>query len=71
MALVSDNELLNAMSWAMRETRIALEPSGAASLAVALREARAGDAGTFAVLLSGGNVDPTVLASALARAPGL
>ena len=60
---VSDEEMLDAMAWAVHELRIILEPSGAASLAVALREGR----GRCGVLLSGGNVDPEILQQALAR----
>ncbi len=61
--LVSDPELLDAMAFALRELRLVLEPSGAAALAVALREGR----GRCGVLLSGGNVEPELLAEALAR----
>lgn len=68
VALVTDDEMLAAMAWAATELRLVLEPSGAASLAAALREARAGATGRLGVLLSGGNVDPAVLARALARA---
>ena len=76
---VTDGELLAAMAWALTELRLVLEPSGAASLAVALREAeRDGnappvdsetDAGLprWGVLLSGGNVDPSLLARAIQR----
>jgi threonine dehydratase len=46
------------MRWALDELRLVLEPSGAASLAAALREGR----GRCGVLLSGGNVDPELLA---------
>jgi threonine dehydratase len=73
---VTDDELLAAMAWALTELRLVLEPSGAASLAVALREAAktsspAADAEPGAgaprwgVLLSGGNVDRSLLCSAL------
>jgi threonine dehydratase len=62
--LVSDDELLAAMSWALHELRVVLEPSGAAALAVALRESR----GRCGVILSGGNADPELLAS-VARIP--
>ena len=62
--LVSDDELKDAMGFALRELRLVLEPSGAASLAVALREGR----GRCGVLLSGGNVDPRLLAEVAARA---
>ncbi len=59
--LVDDSELLAAMAWALRELRIVLEPSGAASLAVALREGQ----GRCGVLLSGGNVDDSLLRQAI------
>ncbi len=69
---VRDDELLAAMAFAHDELRLVLEPSGAASLACALREARAADAAgdaraapRWGVLLSGGNVDPAVLRRAL------
>jgi threonine dehydratase len=62
--LVSDEELLDAMAWALRELRLVLEPSGAAGLAVALRERR----GRSGVLLSGGNVSAEHLAEAARRA---
>ena len=55
---VTDDELLAAMRYALDELRLVLEPSGAASLAVALREG-----GTAAgVVLSGGNADPALVA---------
>ena len=62
--LVSDQALLDAMAFALGELRLVLEPSGAASLAVALREGR----GRCGVILSGGNVDPQLLAKVAARA---
>ncbi len=63
--LVTDDELRDAMRWALDELRLVLEPSGAASLAVALREGR----GRCGVLLSGGNVDPALLAEVAAARP--
>ena len=62
--LVSDEELLDAMAFALLELRLVLEPSGAAGLAVALREGR----GRCGVVLTGGNVDPALLAEAVVRA---
>lgn len=62
--LVRDDELLDAMAFALRELRLVLEPSGAAALAVALREGR----GRSGVLLSGGNSDPVHLEEAARRA---
>jgi len=62
--LVSDEELLQAMAWAFLNLRVVLEPSGAASLALAMREGR----GRCGVLLSGGNVDPSLFDEIVARA---
>lgn len=64
--LVTDEELLDAMAFALGELRLVLEPSGAAGLAVALREGR----GRCGVLLSGGNVEPARLQEAAARVKG-
>jgi threonine dehydratase len=62
--LVSDAEMLDAMGFALRALRLVLEPSGAAALAAALRDGR----GRCGVLLSGGNVEPALLAEAARRA---
>ncbi len=63
VSLVSESEMLDAIAWAIKEVRLVLEPSGAASLAAALREAK-GEAG---VVLSGGNIERSVLLEALSR----
>ena len=60
---VTDDEMLDAVVWALRHLRLVLEPSGAASLALALREGR----GRCGVLLSGGNIDPNLLAELTRR----
>jgi threonine dehydratase len=60
---VSDAEMEEAMAFALRALRLVLEPSGAAALALALREG----AGRCGVLLSGGNADPALLARVAAR----
>ncbi len=66
--LVEDPELLETVAWALSELRLVLEPSGAAALAVARREAAAEDRpGRWGVLLSGGNLDPGLWPSAVAR----
>jgi threonine dehydratase len=75
---VTDEELLAAMGWALAQLRLVLEPSGAASLAVALREAETNGSPSpgaessavvprWGVLLSGGNVDRSLLARAIAN----
>ncbi len=58
ITLVSEDEMRQAIAWAAYRTRLVLEPSGAAGLAAALREGK----GRCGVLLSGGNVDPTLFA---------
>jgi threonine dehydratase len=63
IALVSDDEMLDAMAFALLRLRLVLEPSGAASLAVALREG----SGRCGVVLSGGNADPALIAQVLRR----
>lgn len=60
---VCDEELLGAMCYALRTLRVVLEPSGAAALAVALREG----VGRCGVILSGGNVDTALLADVIER----
>ncbi len=61
--VVSDEEMLDAMVFALEELRLVLEPSGAASLAVAMREG----VGRCGVVLSGGNVGPVMLSEIIAR----
>ncbi|MDG2048697.1 MAG: threonine/serine dehydratase, partial [Myxococcota bacterium] len=60
--VVNDAEMISAMGFALRELRVVLEPSGAAALALARREA----SGRSAVLLSGGNVEGDLLVAAAA-----
>jgi threonine dehydratase len=62
--VVTDDEMLDAMAFALSDLRLVLEPSGAAPLALALREGK----GRAGVLLSGGNVTPGHLAEAARRA---
>lgn len=61
----SDAEALKAMAFAAAELKLVLEPGGAVALA-ALLEGRVDVAGrTVVVVLSGGNVDPALFASAI------
>ena len=59
--LVSDEEMLSVMGWACSHLRIVLEPSGAASLAAAMKNG----VGRVGVLLSGGNVESEMLRQAI------
>jgi len=54
---VTDEEMVEAMAWAMRELRVVLEPSGATALAGAMREGR----GRCGVILTGGNLSDEML----------
>ncbi|MEL6567801.1 MAG: threonine/serine dehydratase [Pseudomonadota bacterium] len=63
---VSDADVRDAMRFASRELKLVVEPGGAVALAVALRglpEEMKGQ--TCAVILSGGNVDPSVFADVI------
>lgn len=63
---VSDDEVLAAVAFAFRTLKLVVEPGGAVALA-ALLSGRFKAAGQrIVIVLSGGNIDPPVLASALA-----
>lgn len=62
----SDREALEAVAFAFKELKLVVEPGGAVSLACVLSEARALAGKTVVAVLSGGNIDPEVLARALA-----
>lgn len=61
----NDDQVLAAMRWAFEESRLVVEPGGAAGLAAFLAGAVPGD-GPVVVVLSGGNVDPAIMQRALA-----
>lgn len=64
--VVSEIEAAQAVAFAFRELKLVVEPGGAVALAAAL-SGRAGIVGkTVVVILSGGNVEPTVFAECLA-----
>lgn len=65
--VVTDDEALAAMALAFRHLKIVLEPGGAVALAAALFRSESFTGADVIVLASGGNVDPQVFASALAR----
>ena len=59
---VSDGEVAEAMRFAFRHLKIVLEPGGAVSLAALLAGKIETKGRTTAIVLSGGNVDPTLYA---------
>ncbi|WP_428262293.1 threonine ammonia-lyase [Haliangium sp.] len=64
---VDDDELGRALVALAVRAKVVVEPSGAAALAVALRGALPGRPKRVGVLLSGGNLAPTLLAELLTR----
>jgi threonine dehydratase len=61
--IVSDEEILEAVRFALLRLKLVVEPSGAATLAVLLFGRLPADVGRAGAILSGGNIDPPVLAS--------
>lgn len=64
---VNDEELARAVSFAVRILKLVVEPGGAAGLAALLAARVAAGGGDVAVILSGGNCDPTTLAQCCSR----
>ena len=62
---VSDDEIREAMRFLVRQSKIVAEPSGAASVAGALRMAPAGSRGVHVAVVSGGNLEMSVLRAIL------
>lgn len=62
---VSDREIMAAMKHLMKESHVVAEPAGAASLAAALKH-RTELEEPIVCVVSGGNVDPKILAEVLA-----
>jgi threonine dehydratase len=62
---VGDDEIRAAMRFAAAEAKLVAEPSGATALAGALRLAPAGSSGVHVAVVSGGNVEASLLASVL------
>jgi threonine dehydratase len=62
---VSDHEVRSAMAFASRHLKLVVEPGGAVALAAVLSGKLPLEHRTAAVVLSGGNVDPALLAAAI------
>ena len=62
---VGDAALIQAVGYAVRQLKLVVEPGGAAGLAAALSGAFDAKGRTIAIVLSGGNIDPEVLARCL------
>lgn len=64
---VGDAEALAAVAFAFNELKLTVEPGGAVGLAALLSGKVAARGDTVVIVLSGGNIDPPVLARALAE----
>jgi threonine dehydratase len=64
--VVTDEEALEAVRFAARELKLVVEPGGAVALAAALTGKVDLKGKVVAVVLSGGNIDPAILARAIA-----
>jgi threonine dehydratase len=63
--VVTDAEVLDAMSFALSALKLVLEPSGAAPLAAMLNRKVDARGGSTLIIASGGNIDPSTLANNL------
>ncbi len=68
--VVTDAAAMEAMRTAFTRLKIIAEPGGAIALAAALTQHARIDAEAIVVVISGGNVDPSVFATALTRPAG-
>jgi threonine dehydratase len=66
VVLVTEAEIADAVRVLAREAKLVAEPSGAASVAAAMRLAPPGSSGRHVAIVSGGNVEPSMLAALLA-----
>ncbi len=68
--VVSDQQALDAVAFASNELKLVVEPGGAVALAALMKAGRTFAGKTVVVILSGGNIDPEVLAKALKAGSG-
>jgi threo-3-hydroxy-L-aspartate ammonia-lyase len=61
--VVTDDEILDAVRFALLRLKLVVEPSGAVTLAALLGGRLPPDVGPVGAIISGGNIDPPVLAS--------
>ena len=65
----NDEDLARAVSYAVRQLKLVVEPGGAAGLAAHLRGYGGAAKGVTGIVLSGGNCDPDILSACCARCP--
>ena len=64
--IVSDQEALDAVRFAFQELKVVAEPGGAVALAAMLKAGEKWSGETIACIISGGNIDPEMMARAIA-----
>ena len=62
---MTDDEVLAAIAFAVRELKLVVEPGGAAALAALLSAKIETQGRTTLVVVTGGNIDPAILARAI------
>lgn len=67
----SDNDVLHAIAFAANRLKLVVEPGGAIALAVGRKHLSDLQGQTVVAYLSGGNIDPEMMARALGQAPHL
>jgi len=65
--VVSDQEALNAVKFAFHELKLVVEPGGAVALAALLNSDKKWSGESIVCIISGGNIDPQMMARALAE----
>jgi threonine dehydratase len=60
--VVSDDDVLDALRFALQRLKLVIEPSGAVPLAAVLRGLVPADCRRVGIVVSGGNLDPALLA---------
>jgi threonine dehydratase len=66
---VNDDEVAQAISFAFRYLKLVVEPGGAVALAALLQNRIDTSGRTTCIILSGGNIDPTLFCECLAKYP--
>ncbi|MCO5175957.1 MAG: pyridoxal-phosphate dependent enzyme [Thermomicrobiales bacterium] len=61
--IVSDEQVLDALRFVITRMKIVIEPSGAVAVAAAMSGLLPDDARNVGIIISGGNIDPSVLAT--------
>ncbi|MEZ4520416.1 MAG: threonine/serine dehydratase [Thermomicrobiales bacterium] len=67
VVLVSDEEVLDALRFVLTRMKLVIEPTGAVPIAALLQNRIPGDCEKVGIIISGGNLDPALMASLFAE----